>query len=217
MSDEIDQDLIFESLGRELEMATEVDKYQLLAKRAKAYRIKRDNRAIGDYIDIVDGATDKCIVCHAQSMLALISIEAQELKEALWWAISALNTNGCQYDARMTIGLVLDASEFHKVAIHYFQSALEIDDSSELAWLKLAISFRETMRFSEADSAFRKLLELSQDNPQYNYECAWNWQLRQDVDDHYDHAKYFYQKALNCNPSEDMRARIERKLGSIFA
>jgi tetratricopeptide (TPR) repeat protein len=204
-----------ELIGSQIAKASQVERFDLLARRAKAYRIQGDVRAIGDYIDIVDGASDKSLVCHAQAMLALISMEADELKEALWWGMSAINTNERQFDGNLAVGLVLDAAELHKVAVHYFRRALELDKSSELARLKLAISFRESMLFADADNEFRALLTQSPDNAKYNYEYAWNWQLRHDVENHYELAVEHYEKALTCGPNEELRSKIERKLQAI--
>ncbi len=215
MSHEGDQEVEIESIGRSIEAAPDSQRFQLLARRAKAYRIKGDVRAVKDYVDIVNGSSDQNLICHSQAMLALISIEALELKEALWWAMSALNTNENQFDGNLAAGLALDAIELHKVAIHYFQRALTIDDCSEIAGLKLAISYRESMRFSEADKAFRTLIARSPDNPKFNYEYGWNWQLRHDIDNHFEHAIECYEKALRCNPNEELKGRIERKLNAI--
>jgi tetratricopeptide (TPR) repeat protein len=215
MSDSINSGLDVQSITQQIMSCQGEERFALLARRAKCYRLINDKRAIGDYIDIVDGSSEPSLVCHAQSMLALISIEANELKEALWWAMSAWNANEMQFDGRMAVGLALDASKLHDAAIPFFKSALELDGTSEIALLKLANSCREAMRFVEADDAFRHLITISPFNPKYHYECGRNWQLRHDVDNHYERALDFYEKALKCNPTDELKRRIEEKIQAI--
>ena len=74
MTETTSKDSSIEKLSSQIEEAPVEERFSLIAKRAKAYRLTSDIRAIEDYIDIVDGARDLNQVCHAQSMLALISI-----------------------------------------------------------------------------------------------------------------------------------------------
>jgi len=215
MSDSINSHVNIENLSSQIATTVGEERFLLLARRAKAYRLNNDNRAIIDYVDIIEDASDPRLVCHAQSMLALISIEAGELKEALWWAMTAVNTDRTQFDGHMAVGLALDAGSLYEASIHFFRRALEVDQTSEIALLKLAKCCREVMRFSEANDAFDLLLSVCPDNPTYHYECGRNWQLRHDVNDHYERALEFYEKALNCDPNEELKRKIQDKIRSL--
>ncbi len=125
-----------------------------------------------------------------------------------------LNSDPDNLDANTAMGLALVANEFHRTAISYFRFVIQKDQHSTTARLHLGICLRETLDFAGAHELLGELAEESGD-PRAYFELGWNWHLRYDVPESKEYAKLSYSEALELDPSNDLRERINRKMESL--
>ena len=207
---------ILEELNRDIESARGSDREcELRLRRATTLRkADRNDEAVADYLEVVELTGEKQFKTHAKAMLSLIAIESREYKGALWWGASAYDSDPNSLDANTAIGLALVASDFHRMAIPFFRFVYQTDPTSTTARLHLGICLRETLDFVGAHEVLSKLAEESCD-PRALFELGWTWHLRHDVPESKVHARLSYLKAIELEPSNELRERIERKMESL--
>jgi len=120
---------------------------------------------------------------EASSGMGLVWAERGDFKKALDLANEGVDKNDKSVDCRVIKGRILvkerKSDDWVKKAVKEFDKAIELNPKSSKAHYYKGIAFKEAYMFSEAASAFRKVIELKGD---FAAEADKEWSIVQKIE-----------------------------------
>lgn len=168
--------------------------------------------SVEDFLGALDRARLNSDLVHIKSMIALALAKKGQKEQALYWAMSAVDQDPGIAEGHHTLGLICDTCGFLNSAIETLQIAIQLEPQRWESVRLLGSCLRESGRVAEAIEKLSKYVEINPNEPLGLSELAWSLLAAHGIPNNLRMAEEFYEKALNNEPSPELRAIIERRL-----
>jgi tetratricopeptide (TPR) repeat protein len=195
---------------------TAMELAQHYIKRASLYEVIGESASsVADLLDALDVAENKTDIVKIKLEIALAMAKKDLKEQAMFWAMGAIDADLGNADGYYVLGLICDSCGFTKLAIELLQKALDIQPQHWDAMRVLGSCLRETFQIEKSIEILSRYVANNPNEPLGLFDLAWSLHVMPDSGSRIQTARNLYQKALNNNPSLELRALIEKKLEDI--
>ena len=186
---------------------------RLYVDRANAFNmLDKSDESTRDYLKALEFATRPTDLVHIKSMISLAILEADEREQAMWWAVSAIDSDPEAAEGNYVLGLNCKYCEFYKFAVRMFRRVLEIDSSSSKARLALGRCLRETGNLDAALEEFDEYILAQPADPHGYFERGLTIQTSAAHPTFTSLVHRDYARVLELNPDGPLRLRVRMQL-----
>jgi tetratricopeptide (TPR) repeat protein len=203
----------------DLEMQREKDPIELsrlhTLRAATLAVLNREGESIRDYLIALESSPNNSKRGEIEAMISLGLLKTGDRNSALWWAMAGTEHSPDSTETQFVLAFNCYCTEFYSVAIAAAQRALTLDPNCSRALKLLGKCYREEGELENSVRVLRDYVAQCPTDPKGLYELAWSTDLLTGLNGGSAKAIQLYRKALELNPPEWLRVRINRRLGEI--
>lgn len=200
-------------IGREKD-PIELSRLRTLRAAALAV-LNREGESIRDYLVALESSPNNSKRGEIEAMISLGLLKTGDRNSALWWAMAGTEHSPDSTETQYVLAFNCYCTEFYNLAIVAAQRALTLDPNCSRALKLLGKCYREEGKLDKSVRVLKDYVAQYSSDPSGLYELAWSTHLLPAPDGGRAKAVPLYRKALELNPAEWLRARINRRLGEI--